>query len=82
MDTMLLLVLLAYASGNPEAKDALRSFLSFYRENREVFAMLTQNEVPMPENTSTESSDSKEKNRPHTEAGNLKIIEDYLNKLG
>lgn len=78
METMLLLVLLAYASGNPEAKDALRSFLTFYRENRDVFTMLVQNTPPMPEDTPKET----QKNRPQEEIGNAKIIEEYLKKLG
>ncbi len=73
---MLLLVLLAYASGNPEMKETLRSFLSFYRENRDVFTMLTKNDPPMPEEAPSEA----QKDRPHEGVGDLRIFEEYLKK--
>lgn len=75
---MLLLVLLAYASGDPAMKENLRSFLSFYRENREVFAMLTQKDAPMSETPPQEA----QKNRPSEAKSDLKIFEEYLGKLG
>lgn len=66
METLLLLLLLSYAGSDPTIKENLRSALSFYRENRDLFALLQR--------------ETEQKDRPREEVGTL--LEKYLGKLG
>lgn len=68
------LLLLAMLNGNEEMKASLRSFLSFYRENRELVAALAGVSLggSVPE--------EQKKDRPHEETGEKSILEEYLRR--
>ena len=80
METVLFLLLFYFTNSNPKMKETLHSFLSFYRENRDLLTTFMQNAAPMPENNSSDSP-KKEKNRPHEEVGRHAVLEEYLSRL-
>ena len=66
METFALLFLLAYAGGDDEFKQKLRSALDFYRENRELIQALDER-----------PSETKE-NRPDEGAGGTDLLAKFL----
>lgn len=80
MEILLLFVLFS-ASSDPNLSEKLRSFLAFYRENRDFIALLAKSDAPMSE-TEGEKCAEKEERRPVKEVGAEKILEEYLNRLG
>ncbi len=78
MDTAILLFLLAMIGGNEEMKRSLRSFLDFYRENRDLVAALSgKPEQGKPEQGKSERA---KKDRPRGEVGATDVLEAYLNR--
>ncbi len=77
MDFILLFFLFA-ANNNPQLHEQLRSFLAFYRENRDLFALLTQNKAPMPV---TEVHETPQETRPQSSVGSEKVLEEFLSRL-
>ncbi len=72
-------LLLLYLLQTPEMRENLRSFLAFYRENRDLFTAFMQNGAPMPENAPSENKD-----RPQKEVGfklDEKLLERYLSRF-
>lgn len=78
METLLILILL-FAMRDPAMRDSLNSALAFYRENRDLIAMLTNAKASAP--TAPEETDGQEKSRPHEEIGVSRILEEYLGGL-
>lgn len=87
MELFALLLLLLW-NGNDEMKSSLRSFLSLYREHRDLFTALmknpsasasTQSENATPTSANISPS-SEQKNRPRDEVGNIQILQDYLER--
>lgn len=58
-------------NGNEEMKTSLRSFLSFYRENRDLVAALAGSPPSPPQ---------KKESRPQSETGTNGILEEYLRR--
>lgn len=90
METLVLLCLLAYANGDDNFKQKLRSALDFYRENRELISMLIKNEAPMseteppqsaPKSSETPKPSEAQESRPQSEAGNMDVLIKYLGGL-
>ncbi len=84
METLLLAFLLSEVNGNPALKEKLRSFLDFYRENRDMIALLMQNKDTMSKSETKKSENiaEQEKNfRPQSEVGNNDVLEQYLKNL-
>ncbi len=81
METFALLFLLAYAGGDDEFKQKLRSALDFYRENRELIQALAENGATMSETKPSKSderpSEAKE-NRPDEGAGGTDLLAKFL----
>ncbi len=80
MEIILLFFLFA-AQSDPAFAEKLRAFLSFYRENRDLVALLTKNGLPMSEAEHAEPPE-REEHRPNTKDGAEKVLEALLNKLG
>lgn len=83
MEFILLFVLFA-AKSDPALSEKLRSFLAFYRENRDLFAMMTASGLPMSEKEPAkepEETPVKEERRPTGGADAEKILEEYLRRL-
>ncbi len=78
METALLFFLL-FASKDPELRETLRNFLSFYRENRDLIAAMT-NQAPMPESRPSEKPKETD-SRPPEEVGDRALFEKYLSRL-
>lgn len=87
METVLLLFLLMNFGKDGDAKKSLEKFLQFYRENRELIAMLaggmnsplgaqTQTQTPPPPRE--EPKEEHEKSRSEDRSGNLDLIEEFL----
>ena len=90
MEIALLIALFA-ANNDPSLAEKLRSFLAFYRENRELIASLsalnspvasssTEKKAPMSEEPPLKEAE-KERRTPSGN-GAEKILEAYLNRLG
>ena len=84
MEILLLLFLFSTLDKNGDMKDMMRSFLSFYRENRELIAMLANAKTsPAPE---PEGEKEEKKSRPvqseRSGAENIpsSILEEFLKK--
>lgn len=81
MDTIILLFLLATLDKNASAKDSILSMLKFYRENRELFAMLSQNGAFAAKTPPQETErETKKESRPSAGADSLNILEEFLNR--
>lgn len=78
MEIILLLALFA-ANSDPKISKQLKSFLAFYRENRDLISLMTKNGAPMP---ATGKSAEKEERRTENTPGAEKILEEYLSRLG
>lgn len=88
MENLLLLFALYAMENDPKMRETLRSFLAFYRDNRDLIAAFTKNEAPMSETTTfetpsaaTSAEPAQEKSRPPEEAGNSALIEQLLGRL-
>lgn len=86
MDTMILLLVLFLSDKNGSMKDAVQSFLRFYRENRDLIMMLT-NQPPAERRNAEKTEDApraeereKEENRPQETVGSVSILEEFLKK--
>lgn len=83
MDTMILLLVLFLSDKNGSMKDAVQSFLRFYRENRDLIMMLT-NQPPAErknaENAPQADEAEKKENRPQETVGSVSILEEFLKK--
>lgn len=84
METVILLFLLAMSDKNANLKETLESFLKFYRENRELIAMLSgglsAGGAPQSGQTPPPAGE-REKNPPSEgKTGSLDIIEEYLRR--
>lgn len=87
---MVILLLLFTMSGNQQAewKDKLTSALKFYRENRELIAMLAQSisqdapkaQQPQKSEPKPEENHGEEKSRPAEVGNQLSLLEEYLNR--
>ena len=87
---LILLVFLLSQSGDGDFKRSMRSFLDFYRENRELLTMLSgtirgdfsapsaQNHDEKPASARIESAPQNEKNRPQSGIGD--VLENYLKR--
>lgn len=75
-----MLFLLFTLNENPAMKETLANFLKFYRENRELIAMLTKNDATMSADPPSETP-QEEKPRPLEGAANEKIFEELLSRL-
>lgn len=80
METMTLLILLAYANGSPELKESLRSFLAFYRENRDVLTSM-MNGAPMSQTEPSKQQESRPSGKVGESADTRSVLEQYLNRL-
>ena len=86
METVILLVLLASIDKNGALKDSLRSFLTFYKENRDLIASLAgSGPVPPPPEKEagggrSEETPPEKKDRPQTGSGKIDILEEYLRR--
>ncbi len=74
METMLLLFLLMM-NGDERTGESLKSFLKFYRENRDLISALSASPKEEP------SPPEQTENRPREEVGDLSVIEEYLKKF-
>ncbi len=81
MEPILLLFLLSTIDKNPDLKEKLHSFLVFYKENRDLFAMLAGAQKGAPEPEKTPDTEQKE-NRPSQSEkdGSVRILEEYLKR--
>ncbi len=79
MEQFLVLFLIFTLNEDPALRERLKNFLSFYRENRELLAVMTKNEAPMSEGAPSETKNSSA--APFGENG-AKILEDLLSRLG
>ena len=90
METLVLLFLLVALEKDPSLKDALKGFLGFYKENRELISTVLGAASPeaSPE-TAAEASKTaeapahtagKQESRPQTKVGSLNILEEYLKR--
>ena len=83
MEQLLVLFLIFTLGEDPAMKEKFKNFLKFYRENRELIAMIAKNGAPMSEERPAEiktEPQKDEKNRPLDGAGDL--FEELLNRLG
>ena len=83
MDTMILLLVLFLSDKNGSIKDAVQSFLRFYRENRDLIMMLTNQpaaERKNAENPPQADEAEKKENRPQERVGSVSILEEFLKK--
>ena len=83
MDTMILLLVLFLSDKNGSMKDAVQSFLRFYRENRDLIMMLTNQpaaERKNAENPPQADEAEKKENRPQERVGSVSILEEFLKK--
>ena len=88
MDTLLVLLVLISLDKVPALKDALRNFLGFYKENRELIsAVLKQSgaqataAAPVAEEPAApqQPPEAKKESRPE-QAASLGILEEYLKR--
>ena len=85
METLLLLFLLIALDKDPALKDALRNFLGFYRENRELIsAVLKQNgsqATAAEKPAAPQQPPAAEKQESRTErTDSLRVLEEYLKR--
>ena len=84
MELMLLLYLLSVVDADPALKNSLKSFLSFYKENRELIASLTSSGAPASAfsgSTQEKPHDvPQEQSRPREEVGVKNVLEEYLRR--
>ncbi len=82
MDTTVLLLLLIMLLGGEDANRNLRSFLSFYRENRDIVAALAGNPSAREKEPAKESPSpsAQKENRPKDRVGSVNILEEYLKR--
>ncbi len=93
METLVLLFLLVALEKDPALKDALKGFLGFYKENRELISTVLG--AASPEAAAEDVSDApkaaktaeapahtaeKQESRPQTKVGSLNILEEYLKR--
>ncbi len=74
---ILLLFLLFTASNDPKFGENFRSFLAFYRENRDFLTAFAKNEGTMSEQCPSEEC-GQEKNRPREGDGAGSVFEQFL----
>ena len=79
MDTLILLFLLVALEKDPALKDALKGFLGFYKENRELISTVLKQPAPAPEPEHAPAAAQKE-SRPQTKVDSLNILEEYLKR--
>lgn len=79
METLLLLFVLSTLDKNTDLKQTLESFLRFYRENRDLVAMLAGGLGGAPAKTER-SEPQKESRPPERENDSMKILEEYLKR--
>lgn len=80
MENLLVLVLL-FSMQDPAFREKLSSFLSFYRENRDVLTSIAKNVAPMSADTPSKPDGAATENRPREEVGDLKVLEEYLRRI-
>ena len=81
MEPLLLLFVLSTLDKNNDLKQTLQSFLRFYRENRELVAMLAGKDGgSKPAQPSEPCAEKKESRPPVRENDSMKILEEYLNR--
>lgn len=85
MDIAVLLLLLWMTGGNEEMKSSLRSFLSFYRENRDLVSLFANSSAEKKGDERDERdekdvpcSSEQQKSRPRGEVGAVDILQRYL----
>ena len=81
MEQVLVLFLLFTLGEDPALRERLQNFLKFYRENRGLIAMMTENKAPMSETTPSEPP-QEEKKQPLGGAAGDTVFEELLNRLG
>ena len=79
METLLLLFVLSTLDKNTDLKHTLESFLRFYRENRDLIAMLTSGLGGAPAKEA-DPEPQKESRPPERENDSVKILEEYLKR--
>ncbi len=81
METMLLLVLLMM-NADEQTQETLKSFLRFYRENRELIQTFAQGDMKAaPAHFDDRPAEEQRESRPRSEAGNAAILEEYLKRF-
>ena len=79
MDTTLILLLLLFAS-DPSRRDALKNFLGFYRENRDLIRTFCERTPPAPSEGQDAVQNEVQKNSPEG-SGDANILEAYLARM-
>lgn len=81
MELFILILLLTAAGGN-DAQAAMRSLLSFYRENRDLIRAIAQSAAPMSEGSppKTDPLEKEQEKGPRNEVPS-DLLEAYLKRL-
>ena len=82
METMLLLLVLIALDKDPALKDALRGFLGFYKENRELIStVLKQGAAEAAATAAPQQPPAAEKQESRPErTDSLRVLEEYLKR--
>lgn len=82
MELLVLMFLLSSIESDPSLKRSLSSFLSFYRENRDLVAALAKGQTAraVSEETARAASPAEQESRPREEVGAVSVLEEYLRR--
>ena len=86
MELIILLFLLSSMNKDARLQDTLRSFLGFYKENRELITMLMSSQgqnVASPTHAQAEPEQTTSKqteSRPSEKVGQMNLLEEYLKR--
>lgn len=84
METLLLAVLLMM-NADEGSRETLKNFLGFYKENKELIAMLAGQKAETAESDGAqeknETPEAQTESRPREESGSPAILEEYLKRF-